>query len=124
MTIGEKIRFFRERKGFSQADMATLLNMSVQGYGNIERGETDLSYSRLELISKELDLTPEQLVGWGEKNHLVNSNHNNFLSGQNNHIYSDIALAHENEKLRLQNEHLLEKITFLEEKIKLLEKNK
>ena len=50
MHIGEKIRFFRERKGLSQAKMAEILEMLVQGYGNIERGDTDISYSRLELM--------------------------------------------------------------------------
>ncbi len=81
MNIGEKIRFFRERKGLSQSKMAELLEMSVQGYGNIERGDTDISYSRLELISKELEMKPEDIVGFGEQNSFVNSNNNNF----NNH---------------------------------------
>jgi len=81
MNIGEKIRFFRERKGLSQSKMAELLEMSVQGYGNIERGNTNISYSRLELISKELEVKPKDIVGFAERNSFVNSNNKNF----NNH---------------------------------------
>jgi transcriptional regulator with XRE-family HTH domain len=95
--------------------MAELLNMSVQGYGNIERGDTDLSFSRLELISKELGVLPEQIVGFGEKNNFVNS-HNNHILGNNANcqIYTDKDLTHALEKSQ-------QEVTFLKEKISLLE---
>ena len=67
MHIGDKIKLFREKRGISQAKMAEILNMSVQGYGNIESGDINISFSRLFLISKELGVTPEQIVGFGKK---------------------------------------------------------
>ncbi len=53
MTIGEKIKYHREQKNFTQAKMAELLNISINSYGNLERDETDVTFSRLLLISKE-----------------------------------------------------------------------
>ena len=114
MNIGDKIKFFREKKGFSQAQMAELLNMSVQGYGNIERGDTDVNYSRLELISKELGVKPEQIVGFGENNSFVNSNHNQNYTYQN---FTDKDLAHSLDKSQLEVGFLKEKIQLLEGKI-------
>jgi transcriptional regulator with XRE-family HTH domain len=111
MHIGDKIKLFREKRGFSQAQMAELLNMSVQGYGNIERGDTDLSFSRLELISKELGVKPEQIVGFGEQNNFVNSNNNQNYTYQN---FTDKDLTHALEKSQ-------QEVTFLKEKISLLE---
>lgn len=114
MNIGDKIKFFREKKGYSQAKMAELLNMSVQGYGNIERNDTDISYSRLELISKELGVSPEMIVGFGEKYHFVQSS-NNLNYNYQNFTDKDLALALE--KSQQENQFLKEKIGFLEKEI-------
>ena len=43
MLINEKIRLLRQQMGLSQAKMARQLNISTNGYGNIERGQTNLS---------------------------------------------------------------------------------
>ncbi len=110
MNIGDKIKFFREKKGLSQAQMAELLNMSVQGYGNIERGDTDVNYSRLELISKELGVKPEQIVGFGENNSFVNSNNNILGDHSSCQVFTDKDLAHSLEKSQLENAFLKEKI--------------
>jgi transcriptional regulator with XRE-family HTH domain len=40
MKVHEKIRNLREAKNWSQEEMAAKLNMSVNGYSKIERGET------------------------------------------------------------------------------------
>ena len=52
MLINEKIRLARQAKGWTQEEAAEKLKMSVNGYGDIERGETDLKLSRLMQISK------------------------------------------------------------------------
>ena len=67
MEINEKIRFSRELKGWSQKEMADKLNMSINGYANIERGETDIQYSRLEQISQILDLKLSELTDLDDK---------------------------------------------------------
>jgi transcriptional regulator with XRE-family HTH domain len=126
MTIGEKITFFRKKKGLSQAAMAELLEMSTEGYGKIERDETDVNYSRLELIATKLKIKPEDIVGFAEKtNNQVNGNNsfNNYVG--ENAVYqnfTDKDLTHENEKLRQTISHQTEKIALLESKIADLEK--
>lgn len=117
MNIGDKIKLFREKKGLSQAQMAEILNMSIQGYGNIERGDTDISFSRLALISKELGVKPEQIVGFGEQNSFVNSN-NNILG---DHSVCKVYTEKDYEKSQQEVVFLREKIELLEGKIKDLE---
>lgn len=41
--------------------MATRLNMSTNGYGSIERGETDISLSRIQQISRVLNVEVTEL---------------------------------------------------------------
>lgn len=121
MSIGEKITFFRKKKGVSQEAMAELLGMSTAGYGKIERDETDVNYSRLELIAAKLKVKPEDIVGFGEKtNHQTNNNGNNSCNyvGENSIFqnFTDKDLAHALEKSQQENAFFKEKISFLEEK--------
>ncbi len=48
MTLGDKIRKFRQLKDYSQESMAIALGLSVTGYAKIERNETNVTVSRLE----------------------------------------------------------------------------
>lgn len=68
MNINEKIRKFRESKEWSQEQMAEKLNMSLNGYAKIERGETKLYLDKLEQIAQILDLDVVELIQSGEKN--------------------------------------------------------
>lgn len=61
-SIEEKIRLHRLQKGLSQENMADLLNLSTTAYGDIERGKTDLTLSRLNQIAKVLDVAPLTLL--------------------------------------------------------------
>lgn len=54
MLVHEKMRFYRLQNGWSQEYMADKLGISVNGYGGIERGETDISLSRLRQIASVL----------------------------------------------------------------------
>lgn len=60
--LGLKIRMLRELRNLSQKYMADELNLSLSGYGKLERGETDPSYSRLSKISNILDVSIEELI--------------------------------------------------------------
>ena len=128
MSIGEKITFFRKKKGVSQEVMAELLGMSTAGYGKIERDETDVNYSRLELIAAKLKVKPEDIVGFGEKTNHQSGNNNNFVAQVENVVYqnfTDKDLAHALEKSQQENAFFKEKISFLEEKnLFLIEKTK
>ncbi|MFI3194249.1 MAG: helix-turn-helix transcriptional regulator [Methylococcaceae bacterium] len=52
MSVNEKIRLVRETKGWTQEEVAEKLQMSNNGYGDIERGETDIKLSRLLQLSE------------------------------------------------------------------------
>jgi transcriptional regulator with XRE-family HTH domain len=62
LMIHANIRFIREKDGLTQEQVADYLNMSVNGYGDIERGETDIKFSRLVQISNLFDITIAELV--------------------------------------------------------------
>lgn len=68
MNINEKIRKIRETKAWSQEQMAEKLNMSLNGYAKIERGETKLYLDKLEQIAQILDIDIVELIQSGEKN--------------------------------------------------------
>ncbi len=59
---GNNIRILREIKGYSQKYMATELDMSLSGYNKIERGESDISLSRLEQIAQVLKTDVSQIL--------------------------------------------------------------
>lgn len=58
----EKIRLQRLQRGLSQENMADLLNLSTTAYGDIERGKTDLTLSRLTQIAQVLAVSPLVLL--------------------------------------------------------------
>lgn len=97
-TIADKIRFQRLEKGFSQENVADMLGISTTAYGDIERGKTDLTLSRLQGIVHVLSTSLAHLMG------------------ENDAIISQIQqlelekLKMDNEKLRLENQLLKEKL--------------
>jgi len=62
--LSEKIRQIRLQKGLSQENMADMLGLSTTAYGDLERGRTELSVSRLENIAKLLDVPLPDLLGF------------------------------------------------------------
>ena len=121
MTIGEKISFFRKKKGFSQEQIAELLEMTPNGYGKIERNETDLPYSRLELICKVLGIMPHKLLGFSEEQVSVTNGNVNYGDNSTLQNYTDQAIAHALEKSQQENLSKNEKIQLLQSRIKDLE---
>jgi transcriptional regulator with XRE-family HTH domain len=122
MTIGEKITFFRKRKGLSQEEVAEMIGISPQGYGKIERDETDVQYSRLESIAKAMNTTVNDISAYPLLNRSLTGN--NIISEMNNstyQYYSDLVLQKEVEKLTLQVEGLGNEKALLQSKIKDLE---
>ena len=68
MSVHEKIRIVRKAKGLTLEEVAHQLGMSTNGYGDIERGATDVSLSRLEQISQLFDMELSELIDLNEKN--------------------------------------------------------
>ncbi|WP_375444638.1 helix-turn-helix domain-containing protein [uncultured Fibrella sp.] len=58
----ERIRLARLQRGLSQENMADLLGLSTTAYGDIERGKTELTISRLGQIADVLDSTIVDLI--------------------------------------------------------------
>jgi len=119
MKINEKIKRIRELKGWSQEQMAEKLNMSISGYANIERGETNVQFSRLEQISKILEIKLSELIDLDEKNIQI------FLLQGNgnieNHLItiqsSDTHLKHELEKAHLLLQERNKEINYLKQQV-------
>lgn len=63
MEIGEKIRFARLAKGFSQENMADFLGISTSAYGDIERNKTELTISRAKKLANILKISILELLG-------------------------------------------------------------
>ena len=85
MLINEKIRFMRQQKGWSQEEMAHRLSMSPNGYGNIERGYTNLSLPKLKKIAALFDENLKELFGSDDKNifNSIGDNNTGIQANQN-----------------------------------------
>jgi len=68
MKTCEKIRFMRQSKHLTQAQVAEKIDMSLKGYSNIECGKTDLKESRIEKNAQALNVSKDELEHFGEKN--------------------------------------------------------
>ena len=62
MKIGENIRAFREAQGKSPEMLATVLNISVDEYLNIENEVTDITVRQLKIISNALSISIIDLI--------------------------------------------------------------
>jgi transcriptional regulator with XRE-family HTH domain len=61
MNIGDKIKKVREAKGFTQKQVAIMLEMDQSQYSKIENGKTDPTTSTLEKITKSLGIEVSEL---------------------------------------------------------------
>lgn len=132
MLVHEKMRFFRLKNGWSQEYIADKLGISVNGYGGIERGETDISLSRLKQIAGVLGVRKCDLCdcfnahgGASSVNRANNSKQRVEL--QDNRVYSHcnftgneagcdyVAIKHELEKQIIINEKLARENELLNE---------
>ena len=129
MPIHEKNRLLRQVKGLTQEEVAERLNLSVNGYGKIERGNCDINLHRLEQIAEVFGVEVIELLGTADRN-VFNLSCTNNMDTQNNHNYSTFEnseLKSELEKQQLiiqlkdkENELRDEKIRHLTEVVELL----
>jgi transcriptional regulator with XRE-family HTH domain len=59
--VGLNIRKYREKKGWSQEQLAFEANLHRAYIGQIERGEKNIGLMNLEKIAKALNIRPEGL---------------------------------------------------------------
>jgi transcriptional regulator with XRE-family HTH domain len=59
MELSEKIKELRKKRDWSQEIVANKLNISLNSYGALERGETDIKLSRIDELAKifEVDIS-------------------------------------------------------------------
>jgi transcriptional regulator with XRE-family HTH domain len=79
--VGEKIKKIRELRNFTQEYMADRLEMTQAGYSKIERGQTDLSMSKLDEIAKVLEVRVEDILLFDQQKFF---NSFNNVEGSNN----------------------------------------
>lgn len=127
MKIHEKIKSIRKSKGWSQEKMAEKLELSMNGYANIERGETDVQVSRLEQIAETFGMGLLELFNFGERNvfYLVGDNENSFYCNLQSTNFSSEKneFEHELEKARLLLQQQQKENNYLKEIIANLMKN-
>jgi transcriptional regulator with XRE-family HTH domain len=62
--INENIKKFRELKNFTREVMADKLEMSVSGYSKLERGDVELTISKLYKIAEVLEVNVSQILNF------------------------------------------------------------
>lgn len=89
--IAENIKKFRELKNITRDQMAADLEMSLSGYGKLERGDVDLTISKLYKISAILDVSVSQMMNFDVSNIFnVHDNLNvNGIEVKEQHNYTD-----------------------------------
>jgi transcriptional regulator with XRE-family HTH domain len=78
--IIENIKKFRELKGITREQLASDLGMSTSGYSKIERGEVDLSISKIQKISEVLGVEISEILNF-DATQIFNVQNNNLLQG-------------------------------------------
>ena len=67
LALGQRVRELRKRKGFSQEAFADVTGVHRTWMGAVERGERNLSFHNLVLISRALGITLSQLLSGVER---------------------------------------------------------
>jgi len=95
MKTNEKIRLLRNEHEWSQKEMAEKLQMSVNGYSKIERGESNLNMERLQQIAETLGVSLNELLPTNDGNIVFMINSDNYHSS----FYNNGDTSEEIEKL-------------------------
>ena len=66
LKIGHKIKKLRELKNLTQEHIAKSIGVTQGAYSRMELGETEITYSRLEKISEQLGMKPEEVIAFNE----------------------------------------------------------
>lgn len=113
LNIGNKIKKLRELRNLTQEHMASSLGLSQSAYSRMELGETEITFSKLEKISEELGMKPEEIIAFNE-NMVFNVMNNQTGNGLviNNNVPREVTIESKNlyeqliDQLKEENAHL------------------
>lgn len=66
MTMGDRVRIAREKKGYTQEELAQKLGYKSRSSVNKIEKERDIPRSMIVKLAKLLDVTPDYLMGWSK----------------------------------------------------------
>ncbi len=124
--INDKLRILRNMNDLTQEVMAEKIDMSLNNYGDIERGDTKITTEKLEKIIQVFNMDLLEFLLLGEKGrfcliydgNFYNSHVQNSYSGDNaNFYYSEEKQDLIIKELQTTLQHQKEKINLLQEKI-------
>jgi transcriptional regulator with XRE-family HTH domain len=118
----EIIALMRRVKGWTQAQMAEQLDMSINGYSKIERGETSVSDDKREKLAHIFNVEPQDFFNFDGKVILNLINFND--QSNNNKVVTVTSIVHcqdELEKANLIIEQKDKEIAYLKEILSLKE---
>jgi transcriptional regulator with XRE-family HTH domain len=76
----DNIKRFRELKSLTRDEVADKLEMSVSGYSKLERGEVDLTLTKLYRIADILEVSVSQILDF-DASQIFNVSHNQVVNG-------------------------------------------
>jgi transcriptional regulator with XRE-family HTH domain len=90
--IIENIKKFRELKNLTRDKVAEKMEMSLSGYSKLERGDVELSISKLYKLAEILDVDVSQILNF-DASQVFNVSNNNVVNGveikEQHHHYPD-----------------------------------
>jgi len=99
----------RSLKSLTQEQVAYKLGITTHAYAKIERGETDVNFSRLQQIAEVMEIDLLQLLSFDEKN-LFNTIKNDQTT---NHQYVQQWQINSSSIEQSENKHELEKANLI-----------
>lgn len=85
MNLGDKLKFLRNLKGFTQEEVAEKLSISRRAYNDLENNKTLLDVGRLSNIAEVYGIKVEELLSFNESqafHNCFNNNINGFFSAE------------------------------------------
>lgn len=92
INVGENIKKLRELKGLSREYVAEKLDLHLTSYGNIERGQSDITVNKLFRIAEVLQVNPSDIIVFTDKYDTGNINNIDQYSG-NASVTTQVAMA-------------------------------
>ncbi len=113
--INEKIKLIRSLKSWTQEQFADKLGITTHAYAKMERGETEVNFSRLQQIAEIMEMDLLQLLTLDEKN-IFNSSYD-YNSHYNCSLYQINSLNEGTEKDKFIIEQQKKEIEYLKKEV-------